>query len=76
MAGEKRGGEVSARDAILANVRRSLGVTGAEEPRRFEVETRLAKAPVGIVPERGQGERRGANRDVQGGSRARGGDCR
>jgi L-lactate dehydrogenase complex protein LldG len=36
-------------------VRRSLGVTGAEEPRRFEVETRLARAPVGVVPKRGQG---------------------
>jgi L-lactate dehydrogenase complex protein LldG len=55
MAREKRGGEVSAREAILANVRRSLGVTGAEEPRRFEVETRLAKAPPGVVPKRGQG---------------------
>ena len=55
VAGEKRGGEVSARDAIFANMRRSLGVTGAEAPRRFEVETRLAKAPAGIVPKRGQG---------------------
>ncbi|MBV8104778.1 MAG: lactate utilization protein [Hyphomicrobiales bacterium] len=55
MAGEKRGGEVSAREAIFANVRRSLGVTGAEEPRRFESEARLAKAPPGVVPKRGQG---------------------
>lgn len=56
MAGEKRGGEVSAREAIFANVRRSLGVTGSEEPRRFEVEARLAKAPAGVVPKRGQGD--------------------
>jgi L-lactate dehydrogenase complex protein LldG len=46
---------VSSREAIFANVRRSLGVTGAEAPRRFEVDTRLAKAPAGVVPKRGQG---------------------
>jgi L-lactate dehydrogenase complex protein LldG len=42
------------RDIILATVRRSLGVTGAEAPRRLEVATRLAGHPAGIVPERGQ----------------------
>jgi L-lactate dehydrogenase complex protein LldG len=42
------------RDIILATVRRSLGVTGAEAPRRFEVTTRLAGHPPGVVPERGQ----------------------
>jgi L-lactate dehydrogenase complex protein LldG len=42
------------RDIILATVRRSLGVTGAEAPRRLEVETRLAGHPAGIVPQRGQ----------------------
>lgn len=47
---------MSAREAILASVRRSLGVTGAEEPRRFEVESRLATAPAGVVPKRGQGD--------------------
>ena len=47
---------MSAREAIVANIRRSLGVTGAEEPRRFEVETRLARAPAGVVPKRGQGD--------------------
>ena len=47
---------MSAREAIFANIRRSLGVTGAEAPRRFEVETRLAKAPAGVVPLRGQGD--------------------
>ena len=47
---------MSAREAVLANVRRSLGVTGTEAPRRFEVERRLAEAPVGIAPQRGQGD--------------------
>jgi L-lactate dehydrogenase complex protein LldG len=42
------------RDIILASVRRSLGVTGAEAPRRLEVATRLAGHPVGVVPKRGQ----------------------
>ncbi len=41
---EERGDRGSARDAVLANIRRSLGVTGKEGPRRFEVETRLAGA--------------------------------
>jgi L-lactate dehydrogenase complex protein LldG len=44
---------VTPRDVILATVRRSLGVTGAEAPRRLEVATRLAGHPAGIVPERG-----------------------
>ena len=47
---------MSAREAIFANIRRSLGVTGAEAPRRFEVETRLTNAPAGVVPQRGQGD--------------------
>jgi L-lactate dehydrogenase complex protein LldG len=42
------------RDIILASVRRSLGVTGAEAPRRLEVATRLAGHPPGVVPKRGQ----------------------
>jgi L-lactate dehydrogenase complex protein LldG len=42
------------RDIILATVRRSLGVTGGEAPRRLEVATRLAGHPPGIVPQRGQ----------------------
>lgn len=44
------------REAIFASIRRSLAVTGDEAPRRFEVETRLARAPAGVVPERGQGD--------------------
>jgi L-lactate dehydrogenase complex protein LldG len=42
------------RDIVLATVRRSLGVTGAEAPRRLEVATRLAGHPPGVVPARGQ----------------------
>jgi L-lactate dehydrogenase complex protein LldG len=56
VAGEKRSGEVSSREAVLANIRRSLGVTGKEGTRLFEVETRIAQAPSGVVPQRGQGD--------------------
>src|SRR6516225_5223279 len=56
MAREKRSDDVNAREAVLANIRRSLGVTGDEAPRRFEVKTRLGEAPVGVVPKRGQGD--------------------
>ncbi len=64
VAREKRGGEVksarsgemTAREAVLASIRRSLGVTGTEAPRRFEVERRIAEAPAGVVPQRGQGD--------------------
>ena len=47
---------MNSREAILANIRRSLSVTGREGPRRFEVEARLAAAPAGVVPQRGQGD--------------------
>ena len=47
---------MSARDAIFASIRRSLGVTGSEGPRLFEVGSRLKEAPVGVVPRRGQGD--------------------
>lgn len=56
MAGQKREAQLSAREEILANIRRSLGVTGAEAPRRMAVEDRLAEARSGIIPERGQGD--------------------
>jgi L-lactate dehydrogenase complex protein LldG len=46
---------MSARDAILASIRRSLGVTGNEAPRRREVADRIAGRPLGIIPARGQG---------------------
>jgi L-lactate dehydrogenase complex protein LldG len=47
---------LSARDEILAGIRRALNVTGAEAPRRMAVAERLALAPAGIVPMRGQGD--------------------
>jgi L-lactate dehydrogenase complex protein LldG len=49
----------SARDDILATVRRSLHVTGNEAPRRASVESRLADAPKGVIPARGQLDREG-----------------
>ena len=52
----------TARDEILANIRRSLGVTGREAPRRTIVAERLAGHPRGLIPQRGQldGAARGA----------------
>ncbi|MFI5013215.1 MAG: lactate utilization protein C [Hyphomicrobiales bacterium] len=44
----------SARDDILATMRRSLGVSGTETPRRAAVEDRLARAPRGVIPERAE----------------------
>jgi L-lactate dehydrogenase complex protein LldG len=45
---------MSARDDIYRNIRRSLGVTGAEAIRRRIVSERIASAPRGVVPARGQ----------------------
>ena len=44
----------SARDDILATIRRSLGVTGRETSRRDIVDERLRRAPRGVIPARGQ----------------------
>lgn len=44
----------SAREDILGTIRRSLGVTGREAPRRMAVDERLERAPRGVVVERGQ----------------------
>jgi L-lactate dehydrogenase complex protein LldG len=46
---------VSARDTILASLRRSLGVSGHEAPRLAAVAERLAGHPAGVIPARGQG---------------------
>jgi L-lactate dehydrogenase complex protein LldG len=46
---------MSARDSVLASIRRSLGVTGNEAPRRKEVADRIAGHPQGVIPARGQG---------------------
>ena len=56
MASAERSRSMSSRAAVFASIRRSLGVTGDEATRRFEVETRLKQAPPGIVPKRGQGD--------------------
>jgi L-lactate dehydrogenase complex protein LldG len=45
---------MTARDTILASIRRSLGVTGQEAPRRKAVANRLKEHPRGVVPARGQ----------------------
>ncbi len=45
---------MSARDIILASIRRSLGVSGREAPRRQAVADRLRAHPPGIIPARGQ----------------------
>lgn len=41
---------------MLADIRRSLGVTGREQPRVAAVEERLERAPKGLIPERGRVE--------------------
>jgi L-lactate dehydrogenase complex protein LldG len=45
---------MSARDEILSSIRRSLGVTGREAPRRQVVADRLERSPKGLIPTRGQ----------------------
>jgi L-lactate dehydrogenase complex protein LldG len=45
---------MSARDEIFATIRRSLGVTGREAPRRQIVQDRIERAPKGTIPVRGQ----------------------
>ena len=45
---------MSARDDILSNIRRSLGVNGREAPRHAAVNERLRSTPRGLVPARGQ----------------------
>ena len=45
---------MTARDLVFASIRRALGVTGAEEPRRKAVQDRLRDHPRGVIPRRGQ----------------------
>jgi len=45
---------MSARQSVLASIRRSLGVSGAETPRQKAVADRLAGHPRGVIPARGQ----------------------
>lgn len=42
------------RREMMAGIRRSLGVTGAERPRSDAVASRLAQKPLGVIPARGQ----------------------
>ena len=44
----------SPRADVLSNIRRSLGVTGSERIRNAAVQARLAEAPKGVIPQRGQ----------------------
>jgi L-lactate dehydrogenase complex protein LldG len=45
---------MSGREAILAKVRKSLGGGQNDAARQTAVEARLARAPKGVIPERGQ----------------------
>jgi len=45
---------VNSRDSTLASIRRSLGVSGHEAPRRAAIAERLKRHPRGVVPARGQ----------------------
>src|SRR5260370_5856731 len=45
---------MSARDTILASIRRSLGVSGREAPRRKAVADRLREHPDGVAPAHGK----------------------
>jgi L-lactate dehydrogenase complex protein LldG len=47
---------VTPREQVMATVRRSLGVTGEERPRRKIVEDRLAGRPRGLLPARALGK--------------------
>lgn len=47
---------MSSRDTVFASIRRSLGVTGEERPRRDAVAERMARHPKGLLPKRGQVE--------------------
>ncbi|MBB5752167.1 LutC/YkgG family protein [Prosthecomicrobium pneumaticum] len=45
---------MTARDAVLSKIRRAIGVTGGEAPRRMSVAERLAQSPKGVIPARAQ----------------------
>ncbi|MBS3648427.1 lactate utilization protein [Pseudaminobacter sp. 19-2017] len=45
---------MSARDAILGKIRRSLGADASDPARRAAVTSRLELAPLGVIPARGQ----------------------
>lgn len=45
---------MSARDAVITRIRRSLGVAGDEVSRNAAVDDRLRRAPKGVIPARGR----------------------
>lgn len=45
-----------ARDDVLANIRRSLGVSAHDAGRRQTAEARIAAATKGVLPQRGEGD--------------------
>jgi L-lactate dehydrogenase complex protein LldG len=47
---------MSSREIILSTIRRSLGVSGSEHPRRAAVADRLKLHPTAVIPARGQVE--------------------
>src|SRR5690606_19026124 len=51
--GKSGGRAMNGRDLVLGSIRRSLGVSGTEAPRRTVTGERLARHPRGVVPERG-----------------------
>jgi L-lactate dehydrogenase complex protein LldG len=54
--GEGREGRLMSREAVMSAIRRSLGVTGRELPRRAAVDERIERAPKGVIPARGHGD--------------------
>jgi L-lactate dehydrogenase complex protein LldG len=44
---------MSGRDLVLNSIRRSLGVSGTEAPRKTTIDERMARHPRGPVPQRG-----------------------
>lgn len=50
---DDRRGPMTARDLILARIRRSLGVSGADPDRRAVVAERISSSPRGVIPARG-----------------------
>ena len=44
---------MNGRDLVLGSIRRSLGVSGTEAPRKTATDERIARHPRGLIPERG-----------------------
>jgi L-lactate dehydrogenase complex protein LldG len=48
------GGSATAREVLFASIRRALGVSGREAPRRKAIADRLREHPEGVIPARGK----------------------